>query len=149
MLANILVPADFSETSDRALEYGKNLAKKLNSKLYLLHVVEEIEYYPGFVMPPIFEELKNHAISELNKLAKPLKEEGMDVQVEVKIGKSWQQIVNTAKANSVDLIVIGTHGRTGLSHVLLGSIAEKVVRRASCPVMTIRSTGNIPGSHTE
>lgn len=139
MIQTILIPVDFSETSSQALQTGKEFAKKLGGvKVVLLHVVEEIEYYPGFVMPPIFEELQENARKELDNVAQELRAEGLLVDVEVGIGSPSQKIVQLAKSLPVDLIVMGTHGRTGVSHALLGSIAEKVVRKAHCPVMTVR-----------
>lgn len=141
MIQTILIPVDFSEPSNQALQAGKELAKRLGGvKVVLVHIVEEIEYYPGFVMPPIFEELQENARKEVEGVAKGLQAEGIPVDVEVRIGSPSQQIVQLAKALPADLIVMGTHGRTGVSHALLGSIAEKVVRKAHCPVMTVRTT---------
>jgi nucleotide-binding universal stress UspA family protein len=141
MIQTILIPVDFSETSSQAVQTGKVFAKKLGGvKVVLFHVVEEIEYYPGFVMPPIFEELKENARKELDNVAQELRAEGLPVDVEVGVGSPSQKIVQLAKSLPADLIVMGTHGRTGFSHALLGSIAEKVVRQAYCPVMTVRMT---------
>lgn len=144
----ILVPTDFSDNAKAAIEYGSKLAQQFNADLHLLNVVDsQIATYA--VEMDMFG-TANHAygIVEAQKQAVTLLEEspgtagdGCRVVRQAEIGTPSSEIVHYAKENDIDLIVISTHGHTGLTHFLMGSVAENVVRTAPCPVLTVRSEG--------
>ena len=142
-IKNILVPIDFSNYSKNALRYAVNFAKLFKSKVYLVYVVEPVIYPSDFSMGqvtfPVNDlEMNVRAKDELNNLAKT--EIGSEIEVEtlIKTGKPFVEINETASELDIDLIVIATHGHTGMEHLLFGSTAEKVVRKAPCPVLTLR-----------
>lgn len=141
----ILVPVDFSAHSLNAMQFARDWARRFGSEILLLHVLEPILNYASFGLEPIApllppEGLREQARTELDKLAKPDGADSPRVSVHVREGAAFDQIVNAARDLNADLIVIATHGRTGLSHVVLGSTAERVVRYAQCPVLTLRCT---------
>jgi nucleotide-binding universal stress UspA family protein len=143
-LNRILVPIDFSEFSRHALRYGCALAEKFGADLHLLNVVEP--YYPpvpeaGMMLgekDEYLSGLKNAAERELTRLPDPSQAKGVTVVRSVVAGPPFVEIVRYAREHAVDLIVVGSHGRSGLAHVLMGSVAERVVRKAGCPVLTVR-----------
>jgi universal stress protein A len=142
-IRHILAPTDFSEYSKKAISDALELAQTFGAKLSLLHVVE-LPPYPieGFVPPTmgadLLGDLERQASAELAQVLPDAQEAKVEVTRAVAIGSPSQKIVETAEAEHVDLIVMATHGRTGLSHLLIGSVAERVVRTAPCPVLTIR-----------
>ena len=157
----ILVPLDYSGDSQQALQWGASLAEKYGAMLWLLHVipkaVEQVEprgsgwdvvpasFYDGmapgrrpFVRQPIISDLVDRAQTELADFAvKHLKAAG-PIQVDVAVGTPAEEILRVAREERVDLIIMGTHGRTSWRHLLLGSVAEEVTRHAPCPVFTVR-----------
>jgi nucleotide-binding universal stress UspA family protein len=141
-LKTILVPSDFSECSEAALRYGLELARRFDARVHVLHVVQDPLTQPwaaeGF-SAPLFEVVQKWQREAKDRLAAsiPLADIGR-VTVDAIVAWPYAEILRYATDNNVDLIVMGTHGRSGVSHVLLGSIAEKVVRRAPCPVLTVR-----------
>ena len=141
-LQNILVPSDFSECSDAAVRYGLELARKFDATLHLLHVVQDPITVPwaaeGFAVPmlEVVEQWQKQAEERL-MAAIPAADRRF-VQVGSAVAAPYPEILRFAAERDIDLIVMGTHGRGGVSHLLLGSIAEKVVRRAPCPVLTVR-----------
>jgi universal stress protein A len=143
-IKSILAPTDFSEHSEKALRYACQLAERLGSELRLLHVLSEIlPAGPDPLMMPVmpteyYTESEDKARQTLDRLLDPTWGRPARVVTEVRWGSPVETIVAYALDNKVDLIVIATHGRTGLSHVLLGSVAERIVREAPCPVLTIR-----------
>ena len=149
-LKKILCPVDHSECSYLALKYAISLALKDEAKLYLMHVIDSRLYDTEMYK---FSPYKLNEIDESKiraDLMKSLPEGTMDVlEVETMVvkGVPFNEIINAATEINVDLIVIGTHGRTGLSHVMLGSVAEKVVRKSSCPVLTVRMPPPVPGTN--
>ena len=145
MFPRILVPTDFSPQSDAALEYARALAEKFGSSLHLLHVLQD-----PFVSGPLGSELY---VGETEGMRKALMDDAegrvrtrltaqdrarFGATTEVVVGSGARTIVEYADAKGISLIVMGTHGRTGLAHAFMGSVAERVVRTASCPVLTIR-----------
>ncbi|MDR4508258.1 MAG: universal stress protein [Candidatus Brocadiaceae bacterium] len=142
ILKKILCPVDHSECSYFALKYAISLALKDEAKLYLMHVIDtriyDTEIYPFSPYKPSETDLsKTH-----ENLIKSLPEGTTDVlKVETIVinGIPFQEIIKTATEINADLIVIGTHGRTGIPHIMMGSVAEKVVRGAPCPVLTART----------
>jgi nucleotide-binding universal stress UspA family protein len=136
----ILCPVDFSEASREAMEIAVDLARKLESSLTLLHVIQ----LPAFALPDGEYTLPTTDIEpQIDKTLDEWKKEAIArglhiVHTKRTIGMPFQEILSVAAEGGYDLIVIGTQGRTGLDHLLLGSVAEKVVRRAPCPVLTVR-----------
>jgi nucleotide-binding universal stress UspA family protein len=139
----ILVPFDFSPDSHNALRYAADLATVFGAEIVTLHVVEPVyvtEPYLG-VAPEVgmfLDEQIRNAKAVLAGLGTDLKKKGQRIRTVVAAGPPALLIVDTAKDIGTDLIVMGTHGRTGVAHMLIGSVAEKVVRTASCPVLTVR-----------
>jgi nucleotide-binding universal stress UspA family protein len=142
-LKRILLPTDFSECSERARSYACELAKRFAAELHLLHVVAPVSL-PGYV-GPVPEELlhpEEGARAQLEEWNDPAFEQIQGVVRAITTGTPFVEIVRYARDREVDLIVMGTHGWSGLTHMLLGSVTEKVVRKASCPVLTVRPEGH-------
>ncbi|MCX6905712.1 MAG: universal stress protein [Verrucomicrobia bacterium] len=141
-LKKILVPIDFSDLSKAALPWATFMAAPFNAELILLHVVEEfpIDYLVGReLMSHTIIPLIKQAEADLNRLAGSLrKKTGLNISAVVRDGKPFEEICHAAKALAADLVVLTTHGYTGLKHVWLGSTAERVVRHAHCPVLAVR-----------
>jgi nucleotide-binding universal stress UspA family protein len=144
-IRRIFVPIDFSDSSMRALDYAIDLGRTFGAELAVLFVVEPIYFAtPGDLygtsanLGMLLEEQRRTAREELKKLDERLKKRGVDAQTVLGSGVPHEVIVETAKVRKADLIVMATHGRSGLSHLLMGSVAEKVVRSATCPVLTVR-----------
>lgn len=140
---NILVPIDFSEASEGALRHAKELALTYGAQLTLLHAVEEVVYPSAYGLEPI--DLPGPEVVERveNSLAQLVHREiGYEhVVIDATVGYAPSVILDRAERDDVDLIVIATHGRTGLERVLLGSVTERVVRQAAAPVFTVKSFG--------
>lgn len=139
-LKKILVPTDFSEHSQKAMFYGAELAKKFGAELHLLHAIEmtPLMYGEGaYAIPEAENEIEAAARSQLEGL---LADADGDLKVVRKIqqGHPFVETIRYARENEICLIVIGTHGRGPVAHMFLGSVAEKVVRKAPCPVLTVR-----------
>jgi nucleotide-binding universal stress UspA family protein len=146
-IATILVAVDFSPHADRALKYAAMLAQRLSARLELVHVVEDPfitgAWNPEAYVPDageLLEGLIANAERRLATLGQSAAALGVAAKTAVLSGRPAQAIVEHAEAGGFDLIVMGTHGRTGLSHVMMGSVAERVVRRAPCPVLTVHAT---------
>lgn len=139
---SILVPCDFSDCSIAALSHAAALAKLAGSTVVLLHVMEPVR--PGFLVEGAVSRqnqglLREKAGQKLTALAKAHASGVHLGRPLIKAGKPWEVIVATASKAGADLIVLGTHGYTGLKHAVLGSVAERVVRHASCPVLVVRA----------
>jgi len=146
-IQRILVPTDFSPTSDAALDYARDVAARFGATVHLLHVLEDpfvngplvseayVTETPG-VRTTIIEDAKARLTHRLTARDR----EAFAAHEEVVFGRGAETIVEYAADRAIDLIVMGTHGRTGMAHLLLGSVAERVVRTAHCPVLTVRST---------
>jgi nucleotide-binding universal stress UspA family protein len=134
----ILHPTDFSGRSEFAFRLGCALARDYGARLVLLHVVPLPMVIPGegFVLPPP-EDYRDSLEEELHRLQAP--DPGVRIEYRLKEGDPVTEILAVAAEINADLIVMGTHGRTGLSRLLMGSVAEQVVRSASCPVLTVRT----------
>jgi len=141
-LRKILVPMDFSQAAHHALEIAKELAKSAGpTHLILLHayyVPIELEQYLVQQGDLVLERLSESVTKDLEKMLTTLQNEGISSEYVASRGAPEHLIVEFAKEKHVDLIAMGTHGRRGLTHLLLGSVAERVVRTAECPVMTVR-----------
>jgi universal stress protein A len=147
-LSQILAPTDFSEHSSHAIRYAAGLARQLGAKLVLLHVVsnEGLESISKAHVPPhpvdkVYEELIHEAREQYDACVTPEVRRALEIEVLVLPGVPFLEIIRAAQVKGADLIVMATHGRTGLSHALMGSVTEKVVRKASCPVLSIRPVG--------
>ena len=134
-LKKILVPLDFSDCSKKALEYAIPYAKQFNAEVVLLHVIEPYPAVPQMELVDV--ETIQDSLVGLENLRETI---GKDIHCssEVRTGVPHVEIVQEAEQKDIDLIILSTHGYKGLSHVFLGSTAEKVVRNASCPVLTVR-----------
>jgi nucleotide-binding universal stress UspA family protein len=139
----ILYATDFSESSAPASEYAQTLAKLAGASIHVLHVIGELADSRRSRIPPeayeLFEkEIEVHVVKEMEDFCK--RHLGADVPytTETAIGNPFQVILGAAKEQNADLIIMGTHGRTGIEHVLMGSTAERVVRKSPIPVLTVR-----------
>ncbi len=145
-IKRVLAPTDFSAHSDQAVRFACGLAERFDAELHLVHILSEI--IPAGpdpllmpVMPPQFyQENEDRANQTLRNLIQPSWGKPANVVTAVRWGSPVEAIVDYAQEQQIDMIVIATHGRTGLSHVLLGSVAERIVREAHCPVLTIRDS---------
>lgn len=142
-LRKLLVPTDFSESARHALTYGTSFAREYGAELTLLHVVENLTVgYASDLFPvpmaEVFQEISGYAKTELSKLAKVAREKDVAVVEQVVQGKPSAEIIRFAQEQKIDMIVLGTHGKGMLDQALFGSTTERVVRRAPCPVLTVR-----------
>jgi nucleotide-binding universal stress UspA family protein len=144
-LKTVLVATDFSEPSAKALDYGRALARTFGATLHVLHVVENALAYSGADMgagvayASLQQELEEAARAQLNKAVRDDDRRELNARTALLTSSSPAlTIASYARDTEADVIVIGTHGRAGLSHLLMGSVAEKVVRLAPCPVLTVR-----------
>ena len=143
MFKTILFATDFSESSDHAFRYALSLARKFDSRLVIIHVINEPVDLRGFYVPHISfdkleEEIEQGARKMMEKFCRTHAEGYANIETHVVPGIPYDEIIKKADEVAADLVVVGTHGRTGLDHVLFGSTAEKVVRKSPIPVMTIR-----------
>lgn len=139
----ILVAIDFSENSAYAFDYALTLAKQFGSHLAIMHVINEPVDLRGFYVPHIsFEQLEKEieagAVTMMDKFCHERLGDFTAYETSTVSGIPYEEIIRKAKEMDASLIVLGTHGRTGLDHIIFGSTAERVVRAASCPVLTIR-----------
>jgi nucleotide-binding universal stress UspA family protein len=139
---HILVPHDFSDMAEHALAYALELADKLGARVTIMHAYEIPAY--GFPEGPalttdVVGQIHRAAKAALDGIASRVRRPSREVGTELRNGKAWSEIDAVAKEMNVDLIVMGTHGRRGIARALLGSVAEKVVRTAPCPVLTIHA----------
>ena len=151
-LTRILAPTDFSKYSGFALEWAAYLAQCMKAELILLHVIPEEEgritqeiigegavaHIPLGIRQDVVDDRQKKFREQLNLVLSSDVKESIKVSEIIQIGVPFVEIIKVAKEKEVDLIVMGTHGRTGLSHVFIGSVAEKVVHHAHCPVLTIK-----------
>ena len=145
----ILFPTDFSEASHYALSYAVEMKRLLNAELEIIHILFDEANIVSFYLPQMtvqnisgeFEEGAMKQFEEFTANAKEL--EGIQYTKKLLKGTPYNEIVKEAAVGNFDMIIIGTHGRTGLEHVLFGSTAEKVVRKAPCPVLTVRPKGDV------
>lgn len=143
-LKKILYPTDFSESSLEALKYAVSFARDYKAKLVVMHVVNEKIFSEGLNLPRVSapdalaQELAAEAERQLKVLIPAAERAGLDWDTAILRGMPFLEIIRYARANDVDLIVIGTHGRSGVEHIIFGSTAEKVVRKSPCPVLSVR-----------
>ncbi len=142
-VSKILAPVDFSDNTPAILEWAAHLAEEHDSSIILLHAYHlpvEFQQLEGAYLPPDFwSTVKNEAEQQLGRFAEDVRGRGLEVEALVREGYPATVIVEEAESLEADLVVIGTHGLSGLKHMLLGSIAERVVQKAPCPVLTVKS----------
>ncbi len=145
----ILVPVDFSENALPVIEWATHLAEEHGSRIVLFHAYHlpvEFQQLEGAYLPPDFwANVKAEAEQSLKRYADGLESRGLQVEAVVREGYAATAIVEEAESQHADLVVIGTHGLSGLKHMLLGSIAERVVQKAPCPVLTVKAPAPAAG----
>jgi nucleotide-binding universal stress UspA family protein len=145
MIKRILVPIDLSENSLVPLDQAVDLAKRYEAEVFLVHVIEPVYFTGAFageipvVMAEVRDAQERQANAVLDKVVQRLRKEAVPCRALITDGSPYLGIVEAARQNKADVIVMATHGRTGVSHLFLGSVAERVVRTADCPVLTVRS----------
>ena len=147
-IKRILCPTDFSASAARALDYALGIAERYGATVEVLHVAESSAYAED----PVNDRGQTYDNTLRDRLQAMVESKGdTDIAVTVNVvdGIDYIEIVNRATAWPADLIVIGTHGHTGMKHLLIGSVAERVVRTASCPVCTVRHPDHVLGSKDE
>ena len=141
-LKTILYPTDFSENADHARPYVVDFAKRFQAKVVLLHAVPPPTYAPAYELPidlkQMDERIQEAAREKIEKLQVQISGEGIETETVVDVGSAFVEIIRNARERNVDLIILSTHGYGAVKHLLLGSTAERVVRKAPCPVLTIR-----------
>jgi nucleotide-binding universal stress UspA family protein len=145
MFKKILCPVDFSRFTQDFINYAADLAKKYGAELHVMHVVPTMTYftpYESFLTPENLIAIEKNIQDEVeDNFEELLKDQDIPTKKVIKTGVPFVEIVAYAKSENVDLIVMGTHGHSGIEHILIGNVAEKVVRKSPCPVMTIRPKG--------
>jgi len=143
-ITSVLVPTDFSDASETALTYARGVAEAFGASLHLVHVMEDLlahawaaEVYVASA-PNLREEIEKESRQRLETMLPEAERERLHARVALLAGNPFIEIIRYAKAHDIDLIVMGTHGRGPIAHMLLGSVAEKVVRKSPCPVLTVR-----------
>ena len=144
-IRTVLAPVDFSATSSVALEYATDMARRCEASLHLLHVVTDADVSPGteafwgFSEDDVQQKWVTEATAQLAALCPPDEHPPLQVVRAVEIGTPFVGIVRYVRTHDIDLVVMGTHGRGAVQQLLLGSVAEQVVRQAPCPVLTVRN----------
>jgi nucleotide-binding universal stress UspA family protein len=144
----IFYATDFSPASGRALDEATGLAQQYGAQIWVVHAVEPVHYVTGeeFAAAELYAKIEEtsekNAAAELEKLVNKLTGLGLKAESLLLKGSAAEQVVNAAREHNADLIVIGTHGRTGLSKLFMGSVAGRIVSTADCPVLTVRGVGS-------
>ena len=151
-IQKIVVPMDFSDVSERAALYAESVARSLNATLYLVHVQAPAALAPqGFGLGAAATDARERkyqaARQALDNLARRLASESLHVITEVRTGETAESIAQASVHYGADLVIMGTHGRTGVAHFLAGSIAERVARIVPCPVLLLRNPGKVRIPH--
>ena len=146
-LKKILFPTDFSENSKTAHDYAVAFAEQFQAELHVMHALVDVTMMaePGsaLTLPQNYLlDMKQEAERALDRLFPDAAQKGRKIVRALRMGSPYVEIVTYAHENDIDLIILGTHGRGAIAHMLLGSIAEKVVRKAPCPVLTVRPAGH-------
>lgn len=145
MFKKILVPIDFSEYGDELLRYAKEIGEKFGSSIHLIHVIPNMDYftpYESFMaaenIVAIQKGVEGEVERDLEEVARKLP--GFELTRAIRMGVAFVEILEYVKAEGIDLIIMGTRGRSRLEHIIIGSVAEKVLRKSPCPVLAIRPT---------
>ncbi len=148
-IKRMLVPTDFSPASDMAFAYALDMAARQHCAVHLLHVIDDATvataYPDGFYVesPETRAKLLDEATVRLDTMAARCAALGVTATSEVVVGRPTRVIVDVATSRGIDLVVMGTHGRSGFAHLVLGSVAERIVRTAPCAVLTVRDTARV------
>lgn len=137
MFERILIPVDGSEPAHDAAQLGIDLAVEHDATVHGLYVVEPVTVAEGGA-GQVIEAMQETGKEIVSDLAEQAEEKGLSVETDVKTGVAHREILDYAEANDIDLMVVGTHGRTGIGRYLLGSVTEKIVRLSDVPVLTVR-----------
>jgi universal stress protein A len=147
-LKKVLFPTDLSDAAAEAQLYACALAEQFGAELHILSVMQDVSLMspdpnmPWVIPASSLEEVRQSLEAALVKIPDPKWSVGKSIQRVIRIGAPYVEIIKYAQEQDVDVIVVGTHGRSGLTHLLLGSTAEKVVRKAPCPVLTVHPKGH-------
>jgi nucleotide-binding universal stress UspA family protein len=141
--SSVLLATDFSDTAAHAAQHAAGIARTHEATLHLVHVVEDFSYWESFNVkhfpsPEVYDELSSNARIALDDLLSEEERTGFEVETHVRHGKPFVEIIRAARDVEADVIVVGSHGRSGLAETLFGSTAEKVVRKAPCAVLIVR-----------
>jgi nucleotide-binding universal stress UspA family protein len=142
LFKHILVPTDFGDPSQQALEIALELGRTLGAELTIMHTCEIPVYaYPGMAVAPmdLLSPIEDAAGKKLDDLVSTLSQRCRSCKGVLKVGIPWQEILEVVNETQADLVVMGTHGRRGVTHALLGSVAERIVRMSPVPVLTVRA----------
>jgi nucleotide-binding universal stress UspA family protein len=142
LFKHILVPTDFGDPSQQALEIALELGRTLGAELTIMHACEIPAYaYPGMAVAPmdLLSPIEEAAGKKLDELVSTLSQRCRSCKGVLKVGIPWQEILEVVNETQADLVVMGTHGRRGVTHALLGSVAERIVRMSPVPVLTVRA----------
>jgi len=142
-IKSILFPTDFSEGASQALQYAVDMSKRYGAKLYLVHIIYDVVKATGWYIPHVstdqmYKDIEEGAKKELERFGIEELSGVKDLERSVRLGVPHEEIINFAKKNKIDIIIMGTHGRKGIDRMLFGSTASQVVRYAPCPVLTVR-----------
>mgnify|MGYP003577893941 CR=1 FL=1 len=150
VITQILVPTDFSEPSERALTYARDLGHRFHASLHVLHVVNRPLLAEGLAAEAFMSDGTAMGSDMVEDAQRRLRKQAPEAaSADVVFGYAARSIVEHASRLGIDLIVMGSHGRTGIAHVLLGSVAEHVVRTAACPVLTVRADHRVAEEQVE
>jgi len=143
MIERILIPTDFSVSSRHAFTYAVDLNRLFHARLYLVHVLQDFTEFSEYtlsptILPQLYLEFEQNASQRLEEMVGSVVPPDMHCDTYILHGVPFFEIIQFARTEQVDLIVIGSHGRTGIKHVLFGHTAEKVVKKAHCPVLSVR-----------
>ena len=145
MIKRVLIPTDFSESSRHALKYAVDLNKLLRpaTRLYLLHVLQDFTEFSEYdlgptILPQLYVEFEENAAKRLEEMVSTMVPPDVRCDTYILHGVPFHEIIQFAYRERIDLIIIGTRGRTGIKHVLFGHTAEKVVKKSPCPVLSVR-----------
>ena len=138
-IKKIVVPVDFSSTTDKVVDYAMTVADKLGAEVLFFHVINDFQGYDMMLVHPSFismtKELEKESRERIKALVDDYKDREYGVGGDVAIGDAAEKIIKYAREQNADMIIIGTHGTKGLERILMGSTAERVVKNASCPVL--------------
>lgn len=145
MIQKILVPTDFSSSSRYAFSYAIDLNKLLHARIYLVHVLQDFTEFSEYslsptILPQLYMEFEQYASKRLEEMVNTIVPTDMHCDTYILHGVPFYEIIQFAQNEHIELIIIGSHGRTGIKHVLFGNTADKVVKKAHCPVLTVRES---------
>lgn len=142
-IKKVLLPIDFSDTSEVLADYALTFGESFGAKIYVFNVVQNLEELPGLSVPHIsmekvMDEIYEAAREELGKFCEEHFKGELEIGYSIVKGEPYKEILKFVEENGIDIIIMGSHGRSGLNHLFFGSTAEKVLRGARCPVLTIK-----------